>query len=79
MLKWYEHKETAGDIVISSRIRLARNFNDYLFADKISEEDAAKMINSVAKRFETDYPEEFRCLYMKECSESGGWWSVSLL
>lgn len=29
------------------------------------------MINSVAKRFETDYPEEFRCLYMKECSESG--------
>lgn len=71
MLKWYEHEETAGDIVISSRIRLARNFNDYLFADKISEEDAAKMINSVAKRFETDYPEEFRCLYMKECSESG--------
>ena len=62
MLKWYEHEETAGDIVISSRIRLARNFNDYLFADKISEEDAAKMINSVAKRFETDYPEEFRCL-----------------
>ena len=49
MLKWYEHEETAGDIVISSRIRLARNFNDYLFADKISEEDAAKMINSVAK------------------------------
>lgn len=71
MLKWYEHEETAGDIVISSRIRLARNFNDYLFADKISEEDAAKMINSVAKRFEADYPEEFRCLYMKECSESG--------
>ena len=32
MLKWYEHEETAGDIVISSRIRLARNFNDYLFA-----------------------------------------------
>ena len=48
MLKWYEHEETAGDIVISSRIRLARNFNDYLFADKISEEDAAKMINSLA-------------------------------
>ena len=54
MLKWYEHEETAGDIVISSRIRLARNFNDYLFADKISDEDAAKMINSVAKRLEID-------------------------
>lgn len=34
MLKWYEHKETAGDIVISSRIRLARNFNDYLLPTK---------------------------------------------
>ena len=44
MLKWYEHEETAGDIVISSRIRLARNFNDYLFADKISDEEDRKSV-----------------------------------
>ena len=49
--KWYDNEDDMlllskefPDIVISSRIRLARNFNDYLFADKISEEDAAKMI-----------------------------------
>ena len=31
MLKWYEQIVPDGDVVISSRVRLARNLEDYRF------------------------------------------------
>ena len=32
MLKWYEQIVPDGDVVISSRVRLARNLEDYRFS-----------------------------------------------
>ena len=31
MLKWYEKSGKNDDVIISSRLRLARNFNNYMF------------------------------------------------
>ena len=34
MLKWYENKEVDSGIVISSRVRLARNIKKYPFPEE---------------------------------------------
>ena len=35
MLKWYENKEVDSGIVISSRVRLARNIKKYPFPGRM--------------------------------------------
>ncbi|HKL99434.1 MAG TPA: protein arginine kinase [Mobilitalea sp.] len=47
MLKWYEEIVPDSDVVISSRIRLARNLEGYLFSPEISEEQAIPLVNEV--------------------------------
>ena len=47
MLKWYEQKAPDGDVVISSRVRLARNLTNYPFSLKISNDQAKKMVEEV--------------------------------
>lgn len=47
MLKWYEQDAPDSDVVISSRIRLARNLENYPFSLKLEEEQAARMVNEV--------------------------------
>jgi protein arginine kinase len=47
MLKWYEQIVPNGDVVISSRIRLARNLTDYLFSPLLKESDAVKLVDEV--------------------------------
>lgn len=69
MLKWYDKTGKNDDVVLSSRIRLARNFANYAFADKLSEDDASNMVEEVAGRFRTDYSDEYDCIYMNNCSE----------
>ncbi len=69
MLKWYDKAGKNDDVVVSSRIRLARNFSEYNFMDRLSEEDAVTMVNSVVSRFQTDYPDEYNCIYMNNCTE----------
>lgn len=69
MLKWYDKTSKNDDVILSSRIRLARNFANYSFADKLSEEDAANMIKEVIGRFQKDYSDEYDCIYMNNCSE----------
>lgn len=70
MNKWYDRAGKNDDIVLSSRIRYARNFNGYLFADRMSSDDAARMVSEVVNNFQKDYEESFQCLYMSTCSES---------
>ena len=36
MLKWYEESADNSDVVVSSRIRLARNLSKYPFSPKLS-------------------------------------------
>lgn len=47
MQKWYEAEVEDSDVVISSRIRLARNLNKYCFCDKLTEDDAKKMVQEI--------------------------------
>ncbi len=47
MLKWYEEIVPDGDVVISSRVRLARNLEDYLFSPLLKEAEAVKLVNEV--------------------------------
>lgn len=47
MNKWYEKSGLEGDVVISTRIRLARNLRDYPFPNKLSLEMKKKIDNLV--------------------------------
>lgn len=47
MLKWYEQVVPDSDVVISSRIRLARNLETYPFSSTLEEEHAVQLVNEV--------------------------------
>ncbi len=47
MLKWYEQMAPDNDVVISSRVRLARNLETYPFSSKITDEQAVVLVNEV--------------------------------
>lgn len=47
MNKWYEETSVNDDVVISSRIRLARNLNNLCFQDRLSTEDAAALVSKI--------------------------------
>lgn len=46
-MKWYEDIKTDEDIIISSRVRLARNLRKYPFAAKLSRMDADAVLKEV--------------------------------
>lgn len=70
MLKWYDEKGSESDVVLSSRVRLARNFSNFNFASRISDEDALDMVHSVVGKFEQDHMGKYRPVFMSSCSES---------
>lgn len=47
MSKWYESEKCENGIIISSRVRLARNLKKYNFYNKLANSEAEKMINDV--------------------------------
>ncbi len=47
MSKWYEQLAPDSDVVISSRVRLARNLENYPFSGVITEEEAVALVNEV--------------------------------
>lgn len=47
MLKWYKEPSRNNDVVISSRIRLARNLSKYPFSPKLVDVQAADMVKEV--------------------------------
>lgn len=47
MLRWFEQTGTCSDVVLSSRVRLARNLNPYRFSYKINEEESGLLIQEV--------------------------------
>ncbi len=48
-MKWYDDNAKDNDVVISSRIRLARNLTNYPFSQKLSQAEASKLIDEVIK------------------------------
>ena len=47
MNKWYKEPGYLDDVVLSTRIRLARNLKNITFPSKINDEQAKKVIENV--------------------------------
>ncbi|WP_312372727.1 protein arginine kinase [Lachnoclostridium sp.] len=47
MKKWYEEQSADSDVVISSRIRLARNIKGFYFQERMNRESAIQLVNKV--------------------------------
>lgn len=47
MVNWYLQNGKESDVVISSRIRIARNINDYPFTTRYKKDDALKIIDKI--------------------------------
>ena len=62
-------KDLKSDIVLSSRVRLARNFNEYTFPTLFSHEVAKEVIDLVKKRIQTEVNSEIGKLEMLEMSQ----------
>lgn len=60
-MNWYKNKGNEGDIVLSTRVRLARNLNEYPFPARLDEsqkKDIAKLVNDILsqdKTFDLDF------------------------
>ncbi len=50
MAKWYEEQGKFSDVIISSRVRLARNLKKYPFSPKLSDEKASQMIGEITQK-----------------------------
>lgn len=49
MSNWYLQNGKDSDVVISSRVRLARNLAEYNFIKKCSKEELEKILNDIKK------------------------------
>lgn len=50
MLRWFEETAAGKDVVISGRIRLARNISSYPFSTKITSEQISRMLAEAGKQ-----------------------------
>lgn len=72
MIKWYEKTGPEGDVVVSSRIRLARNLRSYPFPVKMNASQRAKVEQEVKDAiFESStFSQQFRYIDMQELSKT---------
>ncbi|MBR2312749.1 MAG: ATP--guanido phosphotransferase [Clostridia bacterium] len=54
-MAWYQIKGAEADTVISSRIRLARNINGYAFGNKLTDEQAKKILSELNEALGADF------------------------
>ncbi len=52
-MAWYNTSDKSNDVVLSSRVRLARNLEGYPFDSRLSNEKATEIINKVGELLET--------------------------
>ena len=71
MSKWYDMSGKNDDVVVASRIRLARNFKDYVYSGMMEKEDSEKLIQSVTEAFQTDHRNEYNYCYTDRCGDIG--------
>lgn len=53
-MAWYNTSDKSNDVVLSSRVRLARNLEGYPFEGRLTEEKAAEIIEKVSGLLATD-------------------------
>ena len=68
-MKWYEINGNGHDVVISSRVRLARNLEDFPFTPKLDAETSEKIAEKVVSALKTGLGEEL----VKLCQNQLGW------
>ena len=54
MEKWFDKTGNFSDVVISSRVRLARNLRNYPFSTRISEEGAESLVKEVKEKLDKE-------------------------
>lgn len=70
MTRWFEKNGPKGDVVVASRVRLARNRWDYAFSLKLNEADAKKMIaDTLARIKKVDEFADYDCYDFDELNE----------
>ncbi len=62
MLKWYEENGDYTDVVISSRVRLARNLKNYPFPNRLSDAGARALVKEVSEKLTDTKGEEGKLL-----------------
>lgn len=70
MLRWFEEAAACKDVVISSRIRLARNMSAYPFSTKITSEQTARMLAEAGKQIiKMSVTSEFRDYILEDLED----------
>ena len=54
MSKWYEKTLEEKSNIIYSRIRLARNWDEYVFPSRLDEEGSRELVDGLKRRFKRD-------------------------
>ncbi len=71
---WYHEGAKEKDVIVSSRVRLARNLRDYPFANRLSTEKAQKIIADVKSLYTSDKDEiknaDYSLLDMSDVSQT---------
>ncbi len=72
MLKWFECEEENRQNIISSKIRLARNWSEYVFPAKLSKEESREMVKRLCEGL-ADLGEQdknqYETMYLEDLSE----------
>ncbi len=69
MTKWYEDKALDSNVVLSSRVRLARNIKGYPFSKRLTDEQAKKIVEEVKNSVindRTPIGKTFQYIYMPD-------------
>lgn len=67
---WIASSADVKDMVIESSVSLSRNFNNYLFVDKMNTEDARNLVDTILCILcSKDIDEEFTIIKLWECSD----------
>lgn len=71
MLKWYEETGDNRDVVISSRIRLARNLSSYPFSSKLSKEKSRQIVEELKSKLSgiSDGDRKYEYISVNELSD----------
>lgn len=68
-MKWYDRIENTDDVVISSRIRLARNLSDFAFPGRLDADSSKKVALSVKQALENAFSDKLLFTEMNKNSE----------
>lgn len=70
MKKWYIEKGDQGDVVLSTRIRLARNLEEYPFPARLDTQSKKKVCAEIRDAVLADGSDTFRCIDMASLTPS---------